>query len=405
METKLSFSVDLFHNFEAVYQHSISRRKGGDEFISLLKDRADQEETYAKGLEKIGNHPYFGSKQGTLSQAISAMKNDSLNKAMQSRILYDNITHDLIDSFKELLKIQTNSIKLNMTQGKKLEKERLETIEKLDRSKMKYWKSCSDCEQRTIAIEAADPGPKRDKQIGKLLETKNAIDRNLKRYLVALATYNEFSGKYNPEMTKILEFFQEKEEERVSNMKDVLRKLVVYETACLRNLQYDIDNMAHAMESVNVQAEINNFVKENALLTPKQRLAPEEFIPYEGIHPSFQDIGKNPPAMTIPLPPEEIQRHIKENQLKRDAAEKYKEQLSSIIARAWAGEDLATEDHVQFNSIIKDTMGRRVLVGALSSRKLQGDSSICEKGFKQLSEFFLLALNECSKSRDISTIK
>jgi hypothetical protein len=46
-------------------------------------------------------------------------------------------------------------------------------------------------------------------------------------------------------MMKILEVYQKQEEQRLESIKDMLRKLVVYQTSFLRNLQYDVDNLAH----------------------------------------------------------------------------------------------------------------------------------------------------------------
>ena len=49
----------------------------------------------------------------------------------------------------------------------------------------------------------------------------------------------------------------------MNTIKDNLRKYVIYQTACLRNLQYDIENLAKSMEIISPETDIRVFIEQN----------------------------------------------------------------------------------------------------------------------------------------------
>lgn len=345
----MSFRDNLHDRFELVHNHCLSRRKGGEEFVQLLKERAQHEETYARGLEKIGNHPYFVTSQGTLSHAISAYKNDNLNKAMQAKILAENITNDLVEPFKDLLRHQGNTLKKASTEGKKLEKDKGLLGERIEKSKSRYIKACMECEQLTVLLEQPNvPQIKREKLVQRLIVSKKEVEESMKQNVEAINAWNSYQNRYCDMMAMILEVYQKHEEQRLELMKDSLRKLVVYETSCLRNLQYDIDNLAHSMESINIQADISQFIDEHTSNNPKY--ITYEFEPYQGSHPGFKEVKNNVPIVTIP-------HNINDAGAKLALKEVYKAEVDNILNKATSGFLLA-EDLYQFKNIIKDQAAR-----------------------------------------------
>ncbi len=55
----MSFATELANKFDLVDCDAAEKRKGVEEFIQLLRERALHKEAYAKGLERIGNHSFF----------------------------------------------------------------------------------------------------------------------------------------------------------------------------------------------------------------------------------------------------------------------------------------------------------------------------------------------------------
>lgn len=186
----MSFSESLHDRFDLVHKHSLDGRKGGEEFIQLLRERILIEENYSKGLDRLGNHSFQVSSVGSLHNAIFAMKNDCLNRATQSKNFIENISHDIIDPIKELLNTQRISSKKVSTEGKKLEKEKELLQDKIEKTHTKYTKACLECEQLTMVLEHPNSSQKRDKLIQKLISFKQEIDSGLIQHVETINSFN-----------------------------------------------------------------------------------------------------------------------------------------------------------------------------------------------------------------------
>jgi hypothetical protein len=192
-----------------------------------------------------------------------------------------------------------------------------------------------------------------------------------------------------------MEIYQRQEEARLEGMKDALRKLVVYETACLRNLQYDIDNLAHvivtkAMESVNIKSDLRLFIDQNVDSAKENSFA---FVPYQGTHPAFTGLGAVSPIATIP------------HASARTANDLLPGQLDSIVEKAWTGSGFDAEDEANFRAAIKEVAGRRVWAESVTSRRLAGRFALNKSALEQVTEQVLQILTESQRENDASVAK
>jgi hypothetical protein len=397
----MSFSENLHDCFEMVHQHSIQRRKGATEFIQLMEEKASIEETYAKGLEKLGNHQYFVTTQGTLSHAVLAMKNDCLNKAMQARILADNVIKDLSEPLKELLKNQAKTLSKTHTEGKKSEKERQGLLEKYEKFKTRYFKACKECEAILSQLELPQPAQKREKMMQRLIQLKQEIDESLKGYKESVTIHNEYKNKYSDFMSKILEVYQKQEEQRLEMMKDSLRKLVVYETSYLRNLQYDIDNLARAMESINIKSDIKQFVDENS--SPNEKNSMLVFEPYEGEHECFKNLGTEPPIVKVPPIP--VQTKLLEISNQSSIEEILKVEVDLLVNKAWDNNIITIGEYNYFSSVVKEIPGRKAFLWSLNNKRGQGSFGLSEVGYEGIGKLFGYVLTMCDVSHDIQSLR
>ena len=397
----MSFSENLHDCFDMVHQHSIQRRKGATEFIQLMEEKALLEETYAKGLEKLGKNQFFVTAQGTLSHAILAMKNDSLNKAMQARILAENILADLAEPIQELLKNQAKILLKTHTEGKKSEKERQGLIDKHDRFKSRYMKACKEYELFTFQLETPQIVPRREKILQRLVQVKQEIDESLKGYKESIIQHNDYKDKYTDFMSKILEVYQKQEEQRLELMKDCLRKLVVYETSYLRNLQYDIDNLARAMESINIKSDIKQFVDENSSPNPKNvKLV---FESYQGVHDSFKNLGTEAPVVQIP--PATIQSKFSELLNQSSIEEILKTEVDMIINKCWETIKITPGEFQYFVSVVKEVPGRKAFLWCAGNKRIQNNFILSVTGFEDLGKLFNFMISECDSSHDIPALR
>lgn len=242
----MSFSEFLWDNFEVVNKHSIDHRKGAEVLLQIFNDISSLYEAFGRGMERIAGSSYkIITTEGSLSHAVSSLVTDCSNKAVQSKILVESMNNDLIDPFRELLKNQNDNIKKTTNEGKKVEKDMQTLTEKLEKSKARYYKACEECEQLTILIENKINQERSLRLKSKLFSTKREVEASLKQYKESLSASNAYKERYRNVMMKILEVYQKQEEVRLESMKDMLRKLVVYQTSYLRNLQYDVGNLAH----------------------------------------------------------------------------------------------------------------------------------------------------------------
>lgn len=56
---------------------------------------------------------------------------------------------------------------------------------------------------------------------------------------------------------------EQHEEARLDLQVDSIMKILVFETAMMRNFDYDISNISQQMESITGRDDINNFIKEH----------------------------------------------------------------------------------------------------------------------------------------------
>jgi hypothetical protein len=396
----MSFAENLHDRFELVHSHSISRRKGVSDLISFLEEKAAIEDSYAKGLERVVKSPYLITNQGTLAHAILALKNDSLNKAMQARTLSENILKDLANPLKDLLSNQLKTLSKTHPEGKKSENKRQELVERLERFKARYMKACKESETLTVQLETPQPSSRRDKMMQRVIILKQDIEENLKGYKDALAQHNEYKEKFTDFMSKILEVYQKQEEQRLETMKDCLRKLVIYETSYLRNLQYDIDNLAKAIESVNCRSDIQQFIDENSSSSTKNLKF--EFESYSGTHETFKNIGSEPPSVKIPM--NSSLSAITSISNKTSAEEIIKSELSFIVSKVLNAESSASaEDLTKFSILAKDSLARRGFASILNDFKSK--PLLQEQAFHQMVGFINIVLTEADFSNDVPVFK
>ena len=78
---------------------------------------------------------------------------------------------------------------------------------------------------------------------------------------------------------------QNMEEEIGLNIKDSLRKYIIYQVSYIRNFQYDMDKKAKIIENINIIKDISNFIYKNT--TKEIPPLKYDYIPY------LSDINKN----------------------------------------------------------------------------------------------------------------
>ncbi|CAG9334580.1 unnamed protein product [Blepharisma stoltei] len=385
-------SKSIFDCFEIMHQHSLQRRRAGEDFIQLLRERAMHEEFYAKGLERIGNHSYFLINHGSLSDVLSAIKLESLERAKQAKIFAENIRKQIADPYGELLKIQALNIKKTHAEGQILEKEKENLIERNETTKERYAKACSDYEQLTLQMEQQRSQGKVEKIVQKLVICKREVDSNLKNYLESVESLNRYYDQYTENVKTLIEIYRSHERQRLETKKELVYKLLNYELIYNQTSFTELDSIKTTMDKVDMQIDLSkifhfdlNYTKESV-----------DFEPYEGQHHAFKNLGTNPPLIDLPAFEEGYDEQATQNAIE----EMLRGEMDSIIQKAWQGDVLTSEDYNHFNNIIKDSFGRKLWSYCLNQRRNNGIFAIAEGGFNQIGLLLRSVLNECDRFQD-----
>ena len=97
-------------------------------------------------------------------------------------------------------------------------------------------------------------------------------------YVELIDKTNDLQEDYIEIKKRNLGEIQELEEELGENIKDSLRKYIVFQVAYLRNMEYDIKNKSKIFENINIKKDINQFI--NNSKTQISQLYKYEYAPY-----------------------------------------------------------------------------------------------------------------------------
>ena len=151
------------------------------------------------------------------------------------------------------------------------------------------------------------------------------------------------------------------------------------------------------MESINAKSDIRKYIDDNA--TGKINTPFEEFVPYKGNHPAFQNLGKTGPMYTIPIneSDESLSKKVKkwvENAISNHSEEEIKQVMFSILDKIWRGIGLEPVEKLLYKMLIRERLGRKVWCWILQAKKSKGNYSIPEDCYRNICEMFIEVLDE-----------
>ena len=377
------FSEKFFDNIHLANQHSLLGKKAVDELLQFFRQLCSTEETHAKNLETLSNFQFL-LLRGSTYEACQGLKLDILKTSKEIKVFISNIQDDLIRPLQIISSSIQESSKSLFSESSKIMKQKDLYIEKLTRCREKFFKSCSECEKITNNLEQPQTQAQRERYLQKLIKHKNQLDVDLKSYEDQINSWPDFMNSYKPAVSPILAAYEKIEFNRLMGIKDQLRKFVVYEASYIRNVQYEIDGLAKTMEDIQVEHDLIMCCPQGVPWTQP------EFEPYRGTHPSFKLINLNGLSIPIPLPIQEPK--WSEIVFQGSIEEMYKTEIDIITLKATQGHELSSEDFVQFNSLIKDSLGRRAWVWSMNMKKVE--PLLSDKGYIHLGELMLSVLNE-----------
>lgn len=385
---------DLWDQLDLVIRHSELRREGVEDLRELLKLRAEVEVKCCKGLDRLAQSEKSVSRNGSLAEAVKALKTHWMNRASKSKAMSDMILSDLLLPLGAVVTKQSPLAKLQAREGKKLEKTLQGKTERHDKAQTRYMKACKEAESIALSLEDESiPGERKSKLIPRLPQAKQELDVALDQYISSLEDVNSYRQTYVQELKELLKLYQDQDELRVEQMKSCLRKLLELEIECVKTAHQDFGDLTLKTDAISPKGDIELFVLRNKSAKAQDTIL--EFRPYEGSHPLFK-----PASFPLML--------LKEDWVELVLAaqqDHFDTQVEITVDKAWEGGIVEKAAMEEFEAKVDTAEGRKAWVSSMNRRRAKRQIDIEEPGFRPVCRLLDIVLGCALRDSDLSALR
>lgn len=211
-----------------------------------LKEWVSYEEFYAKGMVRTAYRDIKDT--GTLGNALLELRNYMTHKGEQAQTLANDLVCDLIDPLKAYMNTQGENWQEIARESKKLQTEMQFARFKHDFTYKKYVEKWQEVGKYRENAEKTGEIEENFRSLEGFIRCRREGWTVEKEYKQALSAYDSIRTKYN---TRIVSFTQNQlknahqtmERSRRQFLRDILRKVAIYETSWLRNIQYEAEKL------------------------------------------------------------------------------------------------------------------------------------------------------------------
>ena len=254
---------ELWDNFSKVRSNWFDSKDLLYYFIEFISHKIEVEKEYSSGLLRLTRAVVFSRGKNTIIPSLTRIQTHLHQQSLNINQLIQHQQEDLIPSLKALLQQQDEIIKLKARYGSDFQSEMQKHQKCCEKSRDNYFSICEQSLTPTKAEENAS-----------------------KKYKKAIEDANGFIVIFEENMKQILSIYQFQEEEKLKLLKDSMRKYIIYEMACCRNIQYELELLPMAVDAFNVDIEIKKFIDDSSSGNELKKFALE-------VHPTRlnSDIG------------------------------------------------------------------------------------------------------------------
>ena len=233
----MSYSVDLWSSYNKVEKRLESNFKGLKEFIKMICEYHSTLLSYATNLKKIYDIECTTQNE-SLQIGINGFKSDILNQFRSLNEFLSSIKDDIISPLNLLRENILNKIKRNLEETSKTEKAYHACVLGLESMKKNFYANIKEIENYKTKYEITkrqnmeennfqDYNVIESNEIKITTALKNAKEKE-KKYINYIKDTNIMQEEYIEIKKKNLNQFQSLEEELGLNLKDSLRKYVIF---------------------------------------------------------------------------------------------------------------------------------------------------------------------------------
>ena len=353
--------LGLWDKFIDVRDFWAENRKTIDDFATFLKEKADLDRVYGKGLEKLGKLPLFDRSFGTISPAFQGLR--TFYSESSGQLLYhaDYLQNELFTKLKRIVLLQDATIHESKQLGKRLVMEREKLVKNHIKCRNKYWKICKENESLSQKSNA---------------RSVQLEDSHNKAYMIAINQLNSFNPIFQDGMKRVLQEYQSQNSEKLKELRAVFQKFVAGEASNVYSMKMHLDNLPVAIDTFSPDIDQRMFV--DSTFTGRL-IEDESFLSYtHGVSD----------RSTIEL--------VDSND---------EETFETIVCNSWIGHPLSAEDKKYFAEVInKDTAKRRFIM-ILNNKRKNGEFRIPPNTFADIGQLFNLALDSFTEIDHLSVAK
>ena len=281
----MSYSVDLWNSFDLIGNSLLSNIKGLKNLTDIFNALYISCESFSSNLKDLyNNYDYEISTHKSLYDVILFFKEDFINCYNYIFDFMLGIKNEIITPLEKSREELLNKYLKYKEALSNIEEDYEEYISNLNNSKTEFYNAVKDVEDFKINMENEKYNynetsnkykKEEDEKINQLL--KIAKEKQ-KKYLININKINSVQNDYIEKKKNYLNTMQYMEEYISENIKDSLRKFVLYKMSLIRNFQYDSENISKKFDEININKDINDFISQHSTndLVPFKY----EFVPY-----------------------------------------------------------------------------------------------------------------------------
>lgn len=315
----VTFASDLLDGLELLSKRTDGVLKSCTELANLLSSIAKIEKEYSKKLSKLAQtakkdfqktNP-IQSEVGTTLSAWDTILTELEKVSDHHNQFADNLEEDLVKNVNTYVKEKFKVKKKLDSDGQKLMKDMKDSKDLLLKARSKYVRLSKEAEQADQIHQKGkgDMSMKPNKLAQLAAKASGASDKAAQadtEYRQQLESTNHKQVEYyNQTQPALLQEYQQFEEDRLHFIKEIAEKYAVYNAEKPSFYTTTCENVTHATQSINVDADIQTYINENK--TGVKPPPDVQYAPYTSEAPPIP--SNKPPAKPKNVKPGKIGKY------------------------------------------------------------------------------------------------
>ena len=367
----------------------------------MLTERCKIETTKAQSLQKICDYRYAVSTYVSVVNGIKQFNADLQNQIAYATEFSTAVHDDIISPLTALNTKITHTISTALSNLKTARSNYLHSVRSLEDAKTSYHDSAravEDFKSQTSSSSTTEHATTLQVLITKSKHTEQT-------YMNAIDTANDAQYVYIEYKKAYLTTLQDFEEEIGQNIQNALMKLLVFQVAHARNLQYDTNTQSNVYEQMNITNDIRRFIYNNQ--SPAIPPYKFEFVPYVHDYALPRIITQDTTASVVVS---NVKSFFSNVFFSGDVPSPSNVKITQtavneLVTALYEGKVISSEFRSKIISYIKDKRTRRLMLEAMNTYRLKEKAVLTDSTYYSIGVVLKDYLNYILKENDYTSAK